>query len=99
MKQIKDFRETRGYSYTDIQRTLEYVFDVRKSHKPITKYGVSAVPHYIDEMKRYYDNLEKKRLESMGRKQNAIRIVIPPYKIPENRNTRKLINMEDLLDD
>lgn len=97
LRQIKQFVEERGYTYRNIKFTLHYIFNIKKSAKPITKYGIALVPHYYDEMIAYYKDLAQKRANTEIKETKVKKVFIKPA-IPQNKyRERKMINMEDLL--
>ena len=101
LRQIKAFKNDRGYSYRNQVLAIEYIDNVlRKSMH--TKYGLGLVPYVIDEAVAYYkDNEEKARklkdVNSINNKQYA---KISSKTLKENEHGKKrLINMEELLNE
>lgn len=97
LRQIKMFREERGYTYKNIRFTLEYVFHVRRVYTPQVKFGIAFVPHFYDEMITYYKELSKKRLETKVAEVKTKIITLDKPKYNTTYASNKIINMEDLL--
>ena len=98
LRQIKTFKEERGYSYKNIRFTLVYVLSVRRIYKAEIKFGIAFVPHFYDEMITYYKELAKKRADTVVKEQ--VVQVVKMEKPKENTVyvEKKIINMDDLLD-
>ena len=56
-KQIKDFRAEYGYSYTGIQKTLFYWFEIRKQPLDKANNGIGIVPYVYKDAEQYYYRL------------------------------------------
>lgn len=94
LKQIKEFTEDRGYSLALINYTINYIGDYKRNIKLDPKYGLSIIPHIIDEAKLF--------LIAESRNQQAVQTVDEPIKISvkengviRNNGINKLISMED----
>lgn len=57
-KQIKDFREQYGYTYSGILGTLIYWFDVRKATLDQANGGIGIVPYVYDQARDYYAKID-----------------------------------------
>ena len=99
LRQIKTFKEERGYTYKNIWFTLDYVFNVKKVYKPQTKFGVAMVPYFHDEMIAYYKNLKERRENTEVKKIESKKITIKPFELNHEYRTKKIINMEEILND
>lgn len=98
LRQIKMFKEERGYNYKNIRFTLVYVFSVRRIYAAEIKFGIAFVPHFYDEMITYYKELAKKRAETIVKEQ-VVKIV--KLEKPEQNVVyvkKKIISMDNLLD-
>lgn len=97
LRQIKNFHEERGYTYKNIRFTLDYVFNIKKSYKPIVQYGISMVPYFHDEMIEYYRELKKKRENLVLTNGGTEVYQISPLQSNSDYLKNKLINMEELM--
>lgn len=98
LRQIKDFRNNRGYSYKNIRFTLNYVFNIKKTHKPVTKFGIAIVPYFHDEMIEYFKRLKEKRDNFVIGSNNVRKVTLPPFETNDSYRNTKFINMEALLE-
>lgn len=100
LRQIKEYREDRGYTYKNIAFTIDYMVK-RKGLKLQTKYGIALVPHYYDEMITYYKDLKEKRENTVLTNNGPKRITIKNVFEPEKNKYREkiMIDMEELLND
>ena len=53
-KQIDDFVEQYGYTYTGILKTLQYWYDIKKHSVDKAWGGIGIVPYIYDDAKKYY---------------------------------------------
>lgn len=95
LKQIKEYREERGYSYKNIAYAVNYIYR-KKKIKPITSKGIALVPYFYDEMISYYKDLKERR-ESPIQKHEKVDLTLNPIPIDNAYREKKLINMEELL--
>ena len=56
-RQIKEYKEEYDYSYSGIQKTLYWWFEVRKNSLEKANDGIGIVPYVYDECKNYYYRL------------------------------------------
>lgn len=56
-KQIKDFHQEYQYTYSGIQKTLYWWFEVKKNSLEKANDGIGIVPYVYDECKEYYYRL------------------------------------------
>lgn len=96
LRQIKQYREERNYSYRNIAFTIDYIINVKKQ-KLQMQYGIALVPHYYDEMIAYYKKLKEKREQTIVEEQQTIKVTIKPFNFANDYKERKLINMENLM--
>ena len=99
LRQIKTYKEERGYSYKNIRLTLNYIFNIKKTAKPITKYGIALVPHFHDEMVEYYKDLSERRSKIVFKKPDVVKVNLSPRDYKNKWHEKKFIDMEALLDD
>lgn len=96
LRQIKQYKDERNYSYKNIMFTIDYITHQKKI-KLQTQYGIALVPHYYDEMISYYKDLKRRRENTVIEKQEIRRIKIKAPKLVNEYREKKFINMEDLL--
>ena len=56
-RQIKQYKEEYNYSYSGIQKTLYWWFEVKKNSLEKANDGIGIVPYVYDECKNYYYRL------------------------------------------
>lgn len=56
-KQIKDYRQTYGYTYTGIQKTLYWWFEIKRNSIEQANEGIGIVPYVYKEAHDYYYRL------------------------------------------
>jgi hypothetical protein len=96
LRQIKQFREERNYTYKNIMFTVDYIVRIKKVKLQL-QYGIALVPHYYDEMIEYYKELKRRREETVVQKSSVVKMKIRPFKFENEYRKKKFINMEDLL--
>lgn len=57
-KQIKEFRETYGYTYSGMLGSLIYWFEVRQATKDKANGGIGIIPYVYNQAKEYFTKLE-----------------------------------------
>lgn len=96
LRQIKEYREQRSYTYKNIAFAVDYIVRIKKIQLQ-TQYGIAMVPHFYDEMINYYKDLKRRR-ENMVITENKVQKVYIKPSIPQNKHKeRKMIDMEKLL--
>lgn len=97
-KQIKDFREEYGYSYSGILKSLIYFYEVKGNPKEKANGGIGIVPFIYKDAYNYYFDLFKaqnqnqlKDVISFTSKTKEITIKPPCVYIPP----KKLFNLDD----
>lgn len=97
LKQMKDFKEQRNYTYEGMTKTLCYAVKVLK----MTLYlrgALALLPYHYDSAKKYYDELEEKRKNTGEIDTKVIKVKMSPFKHnTDDIRNRKIINMEALL--
>lgn len=59
MKQIKEYKEKRNYTYKGMELTLRYMYEVERLNKlEASDAGLGMIPYYYEKTKKYYSNLE-----------------------------------------
>lgn len=96
-KQIKDFKEEYGYSYSGMLKSLVYFYEVKGNSKDKANGGIGIVPFIYRDAYNYYLNLflaqtanENKDIEAYTSKVREIIIKPPQAYIP-----KKLFNLDD----
>lgn len=56
-RQIKDFRSEYGYSYTGIQKTLYWWYEIQGHSLELSNDGIGIVPYVYKDAERYYYTL------------------------------------------
>ena len=98
LKQIKQFREERNYTYKNIQFTVDYIVRIKKLNLQV-QYGIALVPHYYDEMIRYYKDLKERREKTVIKEVETKTVIIKVPTFENKYRERKFINMEGLIND
>lgn len=98
LRQIKQFKEQRKYSYENIRKALLYANYVQHvNFSP--KYGLGIVPYVIDEAIRYHDDQVKKAKEMEGKQvvttKTTVRKNFNSYDRDEKMK-KKMIDLEDI---
>lgn len=98
LRQIKQYKEQRGYSYKNIYFAVHYIRNIKKIDLQL-KFGIALVPHYYDEMITYYKQLKERREKMVSfnpsEKVQIVRLSKPV--INDDYKKKKLIDMESLL--
>jgi hypothetical protein len=96
LRQIKQYREERSYTYKNIRFALDYMIRIKKIDLNL-QYGIALVPHYYDEMIAYYKDLKERREKTQVVKVKTITVQKKPRNLENTYRQKKLINMEELL--
>lgn len=81
---------TVGYSYTDINNALWYVFKKLELKSDIETYGLYYLKQHIEESVLFFEALEAKRQENMQRVKDAE----PNPQVKVKRQERKVLEKE-----
>ena len=99
-KQIKDFKEEYGFTYSGMLKSLIYFYEVKGNSKEKANGGIGIVPFIYSQAKQYYLDLflaqqtnQTKDVKTFTSKVREITIKIPTAAIP-----RKLFNLDDDMD-
>lgn len=98
LRQIKQFKEDRGYSYKNIRFAVDYIIRIKRTNLQL-KYGIALVPHIYDEMISYYKELKEKRDNTVIQKPKTVTIKKTPVIYENTYREKKMINMERLLEE
>lgn len=95
LAQIKDFTENRGYSLSLINYTINYIADYKRNIKLNPQYGLSIIPHIIDEAKLFLIAENRNQKSASKIKEEPIKISVKETGVIRNNGINKLISMED----
>jgi len=100
LRQIKQFKEDRSYTYEGMTKCLCYFVKVQKK-VPFKNGGLSFLPYHYDSAIRYYDELEERRKNARDVDNNEVKLTIPIIKHDTSHyKKKKMIPMEaNLLND
>ena len=100
-KQIKDMKDTYNFSYSGIQKSLEYFYEVKGN--PISKAngGIGIVPYVYEDAKKYYYTMYMAQEQNRGKDARAYIIKGRTVTIePPQRHTKKIKTFDlDLLEE
>lgn len=82
LRQIREYHDTRKYSYTAILTTLKYMFEIEKVSIE-QRNGLGLVPYYMEKAKRHY-----KKIRSAGETASNLAFVHEPVKVKAIKQTR-----------
>lgn len=96
-KQIKDFKDEYGYSYSGMLKSLVYFYEVKGNSKDKANGGIGIVPFVYQDAYRYYYDMwqakvrnENKNVDSYTKKIKEITI-----KVPQIISKIKLFNLDE----
>lgn len=95
-KQIKDYRELYGYTYSGILGTLVYWYEVKNAPLDKANGGIGIVPYIYEDAKQYYAKINAANSLNAGVKNyhaKVIEIIMTPPQ-PEER-LPKLFQLEE----
>ncbi len=72
-KQIKDFKQSYGYSYSGMLKTLKWFYEIKGNHKSKANGGIGIIPFVYKDALNYYYSLYLAQIAN----ENAV----PQYKI------------------
>ena len=97
-KQIKDFREEYGYSYSGMLKSLVYFYEVKGNSKEKANGGIGIIPYIYKDAYNYYFELftaqnknQSKDIVEFTSKVKEVIIKVPSVYIPPKR----LFNLDD----
>ena len=99
-KQIKKFKETNGYSYSGMLKSLVYFFDVKNNSIEKTNGGVGIIEYCYQDAYNYYYNLFMAQQANQDKNlfMQIKEIIIKPPKC-HYRKKRKLFNLGEFEDE
>lgn len=100
LRQMKQFKQDRGYTYEGMTKTICYFIKVMKK-SPSLKGNLSFLPYYYDSSIKYYEDLEERRnkVNEMESVIKVVNITIAPKEDNSEYRTKKIIDMNGLLSD
>lgn len=99
LRQIKQFKEDRNYTYEGMTKCLCYFVKVMKK-QPFLNGGLSFLPYHYDSSIKYYDDLEERRKNAKDVDNNEKILVIPIIKHDTSAyKQKKMISMGAILND
>ena len=95
-KQIKDFREEHGYTYSGILGTLIYWFEVQGGSAELSNGGIGIVPYKYDEAKKYYQTIDNANILNKDIKNYKTKYIEITIEAPQREPKKiKLFNLGD----
>lgn len=93
LNQIKSYKQTYGYTYSGMQKCLQYWFEVEKHSIEDANDGIGIVPFIYDQVSKYYYRLwlaqEANSIYDIKKYEPKIKeVIIPPPSISQ-KNTHK----------
>lgn len=99
-QQIKTMVEQYHYTYSGIQGTLVYFFEIKKNSLEKAKGGIGIVPYVYDEAKKYYETIFYAQQLNKDKDINSFiseeRIIIIPSPEAPKRSKMKEIDLDFL---
>lgn len=98
-KQIKQYHEEYNYTYSGIQKSLFYFFEIQKH--PVDTYGatIGIVPYVYDSAKQYFYTLFLARMANQSLKKEQLKTKVVEYQIPAPRHKDRKIKMFKIEED
>ena len=96
-KQIKDFKDEYGYSYSGMLKSLVYFYEVKGNSKDKANGGIGIVPFIYNDAYNYYLNLYLANQQNINKdvKSYTSKIKEITIKIPMIEFSKKLFNFDD----
>lgn len=102
MNQIQSYKQTYGYSYTGIQKCLQWWFEIEKHSIDDANDGIGIVPFIYDQVSAYYYKLwlahEANSIYDIERYEPKVKeVIIPPPSVSQKpiRKEFKLLEGEE----
>ncbi len=99
LKQIKEFKEKRGYTYKGMELTLRYMYEIENKYTlDASESGLGLIPFYYDKARKHYSNMREvsKHASDIEIDNKAKIIYLKPEKKEANK---KLIDMNRLIEE
>lgn len=96
-KQIKDFKEEYGYSYSGMMKSLVYFYEVKGNSKDKANGGIGIVPFVYNDAYNYYLNLFLANQQNINKdvKSCTSKVKEITIKVPIIEFSKKLFNLDD----
>ena len=98
-KQLKQYTEEFGYSYTDILNALIYAFEVKHNDIEKARGGIGLVPYVIQDSRKYFQDIElsnsrnEKALAQNNTHYQIVEVYIPvPVRKPARKRKFKFLD-------
>lgn len=91
-KQLKQYTEEYGFSYSDILNALIYAFEIKHNDISKAQGGIGLVPYVIQDSRKYFNDISSsnKKNESILKEQNTHYKIVEVYiPVPVRRPARK----------
>ena len=100
-KQIKDFKEEYGYSYSGMLKSLVYFYEVKGNSKDKANGGIGIVPFIYNDAYNYYLNLFLANQQNINKdvKSFTSKVKEITIKVPRLEFSKKLFKLEDEVED
>lgn len=99
LRQMKQFREDRNYSYGDQAKAILYSKNILNKVMK-SNYGLGLIPYVIEDAKKYYADQERRMDDMEGKEFQHASNVIKKLDVKFDKDAKrkeKLFNMEDIL--
>lgn len=96
-KQIKDFKDEYGYSYSGMLKSLVYFYEVKGNSKDKANGGIGIVPYIYNDAYNYYLNLFLANQQNINKdvKSYTSKVKEITIKAPIIEFSKKLFNFDD----
>ena len=98
-KQIKEYREQYGYTYSGIRKALVYFYDVKGNDKNKANGGIGIVPYVYKEAYNYYYALWEAKQKNEGKKIEDYVPAVKEVHIPTPQRNIMKRNLFSFLDE
>lgn len=100
-KQIKDFKEEYGYSYSGMLKSLVYFYEVKGNSKEKANGGIGIVPFIYNDAYNYYLNLYLANQQNINKdvKSYTSKVKEITIKAPIVEFSKRLFNLDDEVED
>lgn len=97
MKYIKKFKEENGYTYSGIQKSLMYFYEIKGNSIEKSNYSIGIVPYVYQDAYEYYYKIYMAQQKNATVKDYKAPVEVITIPSPRLRDTIKikLFNMED----
>jgi hypothetical protein len=74
LRQIKEYKEVRGYTYKGMTLALKYFFEIQKNNPKVQSLGI--IPYIYDQAKKYWRDIKIKQKQMEKDEQPKEKIII-----------------------